>query len=463
MLATIVILVFVCLLLGMALSVSVFGTGSKRAKAFENIYFSVEDVSGMGVLYTKKGDYSVIMSMENPVRKYSADIDRYYDFTSVMSSVMETLGEGYAIHKQDIFIRKRFDTSALSMKSADTYKNFLSDAYFRHFSGRPYTESKCYLIITIKGRGGIHSFDSHEWSDFILKAHKVYDRLASENIKARFLGSEECKLYADRYYAMNFSDKHFSFNDFKVDSEEIGMGDRHMKVYSLLDVDNVGLPGAIKPFKNMVVNNSVMPEDLLSELDGINGPDTIVYNQVVFLPNQKREIFKLEKNRNRHASIPNPNNKIAVDDINAVLDDIARNGRSLVYAHYDLVVSAPKDMDFHLVTNQLENLLARNSMTISKRAYNQLELYVATFPGNCFRLNKDYDRFLTVSEPAMCLMYKEHQATSDAKELKCFYTDRQGVPLAIDLTGKEGKIRYTDNSNFFVLGPSGSGKSFHMD
>lgn len=242
MLATIVILAFVCLLLGMALSVSVFGTGSKRAKAFENIYFSVEDVSGMGVLYTKKGDYSVIMSMENPVRKYSADIDRYYDFTSVMSSVMETLGEGYAIHKQDIFIRKRFDTSALSMKSADTDKNFLSDAYFRHFSGRPYTESKCYLIITIKGRGGIHSFDSHEWSDFILKAHKVYDRLASENIKARFLGSEECKLYADRYYAMNFSDKHFSFNDFKVDSEEIGMGDRHMKVYSLLDVDNVGLP-----------------------------------------------------------------------------------------------------------------------------------------------------------------------------------------------------------------------------
>lgn len=463
MLATIVILVFVCLLLGMALSVSVFGTGSKRAKAFENIYFSVEDVSGMGVLYTKKGDYSVIMSMENPVRKYSADIDRYYDFTSVMSSVMETLGEGYAIHKQDIFIRKRFDTSALSMKSADTYKNFLSDAYFRHFSGRPYTESKCYLIITIKGRGGIHSFDSHEWSDFILKAHKVYDRLASENIKARFLGSEECKLYADRYYAMNFSDKHFSFNDFKVDSEEIGMGDRHMKVYSLLDVDNVGLPGTIKPFKNMVVNNSVMPEDLLSELDGINGPDTIVYNQVVFLPNQKREIFKLEKNRNRHASIPNPNNKIAVDDINAVLDDIARNGRSLVYAHYDLVVSAPKDMDFHLVTNQLENLLARNSMTISKRAYNQLELYVATFPGNCFRLNKDYDRFLTVSEPAMCLMYKEHQATSDAKELKCFYTDRQGVPLAIDLTGKEGKIRYTNNSNFFVLGPSGSGKSFFMN
>jgi len=35
--------------------------------------------------------------------------------------------------------------------------------------------------------------------------------------------------------------------------------------------------------------------------------------------------------------------------------------------------------------------------------------------------------------------------------------------LAVDTSGKEGKKRYTNNSNFFVLGPSGSGKSFFMD
>jgi len=37
------------------------------------------------------------------------------------------------------------------------------------------------------------------------------------------------------------------------------------------------------------------------------------------------------------------------------------------------------------------------------------------------------------------------------------------VPVAIDITGKEGKNKLTDNSNFFCLGPSGSGKSFHMN
>lgn len=60
-------------------------------------------------------------------------------------------------------------------------------------------------------------------------------------------------------------------------------------------------------------------------------------------------------------------------------------------------------------------------------------------------------------------MYKEHQQQGDNSPLKCYYTDRQGLPLPIDITGKEGKVKYTNNSNFFVLGPSGSGKSFFMN
>ncbi|MDO5650010.1 MAG: DUF87 domain-containing protein, partial [Gallicola sp.] len=48
-------------------------------------------------------------------------------------------------------------------------------------------------------------------------------------------------------------------------------------------------------------------------------------------------------------------------------------------------------------------------------------------------------------------------------KLKVYYTDRQGIPVGIDITGKEGKKKYTTNSNFFSLGPSGSGKSFHMN
>ena len=465
MVVIIVILVFVSILSGMALSIWAFGTGSKRAKIFEDIYFSVEDVENKGIIYTKKGDYSAVLEMENPIKKYSADTDSYYDFTTLMASVIQVLGEGYALHKQDVFVRKNFDMSRVAVKKKKgSKKAFLSEAYFRFFNGREYTEATTYLVITQKGKkGGIHTYDNSKWRDFLVKIQKVSDRLKSGEINCRFLSAAECKEYADRFFAFDFKNKNISMTDFKVDSEKIGMGNKQIKVYSLLDVDSIGLPGNIRPYTDVSVNNAVISQDLLADIDHVPGVDSIVYNQVIFLPNQKREMMKLDKKKNRHASIPNPNNQIAVEDINAVQNELARNGKILVYAHYNLIVQTSSDYDFQKVTNSLENIFARYNIHISKRAYNQLELFVASFPGNCFRLNQDYDQFLTLSEAALCLMYKERQAVGDDSALKCYYTDRQGLPLAVDTSGKEGKKRYTNNSNFFVLGPSGSGKSFFMN
>lgn len=465
MVVIIVILVFVSILSGMALSIWAFVTGSKRAKIFEDIYFSVEDVENKGIIYTKKGDYSAVLEMENPIKKYSADTDSYYDFTTLMASVIQVLGEGYALHKQDVFVRKNFDMSRVAAKKKKgSKKAFLSEAYFRFFNGREYTEATTYLVITQKGKkGGIHTYDNSKWRDFLVKIQKVFDRLKSGEVNCRFLTAAECKEYADRFFAFDFKNKNISMTDFKVDSEKIGMGNKQIKVYSLLDVDSIGLPGNIRPYTDVSVNNAVISQDLLADIDHVPGVDSIVYNQVIFLPNQKREMMKLDKKKNRHASIPNPNNQIAVEDINAVQNELARNGKILVYAHYNLIVQTSSDYDFQKVTNSLENIFARYNIHISKRAYNQLELFVASFPGNCFRLNQDYDQFLTLSEAALCLMYKERQAVGDDSALKCYYTDRQGLPLAVDTSGKEGKKRYTNNSNFFVLGPSGSGKSFFMN
>lgn len=465
MVVIIVILVFVSILSGMALSIWAFGTGSKRAKIFEDIYFSVEDVENKGIIYTKKGDYSAVLEMENPIKKYSADTDSYYDFTTLMASVIQVLGEGYALHKQDVFVRKNFDMSRVAAKKKKgSKKAFLSEAYFRFFNGREYTEATTYLVITQKGKkGGIHTYDNSKWRDFLVKIQKVFDRLKSGEVNCRFLTAAECKEYADRFFAFDFKNKNISMTDFKVDSEKICMGNEQIKVYSLLDVDSIGLPGNIRPYTDVSVNNAVISQDLLADIDHVPGVDSIVYNQVIFLPNQKREMMKLDKKKNRHASIPNPNNQIAVEDINAVQNELARNGKILVYAHYNLIVQTSSDYDFQKVTNSLENIFARYNIHISKRAYNQLELFVASFPGNCFHLNQDYDQFLTLSEAALCLMYKERQAVGDDSALKCYYTDRQGLPLAVDTSGKEGKKRYTNNSNFFVLGPSGSGKSFFMN
>ena len=453
-----VIIAFVAILLGMAISVYVFGTGGKRKKIFQDIYFSIEDVDGIGVLYTKTGEYSAIIKIENPVQKYSANIDSYYEFTHLLTALAQTLGEGYAIHKQDVFVRKQFKD-----ETSDNHE-FLSESYFRYFTGRTYTDSLTYLIITQENKKSrLLSFDSKKWRDFLVKIRKVKDLLKDSGVDSTYLGGEEARLYVDRYFSMNFNDKIVSMTNFKVDDETISMGDRRCKVYSLVDVDCINIPSIVRPFTNIEVNNVAMPVDLVSLVDSIPSADVVVYNQMFFMPNQKRELALLDKKKNRHSSMPNPSNLIAVEDIKKVQDVIARENKQLVYTHFNLIVGVPKDADIQKCTNHLENAFGRLGIHISKRAYNQLELFVNSFPGNCYGMNQDYDRFLTLSDAAACLMYKEHIQHSEDTPLKIYYTDRQGVPVAIDISGKEGKNKITDNSNFFCLGPSGSGKSFHMN
>ena len=451
-----IILFFIALCTGMALSVYTFGTGGKRKHIFQNIYFSVEDTDGVGVLYTKTGEYSAVLKIENPVQKYSADIDSYYDFTHLFSALAQTLGEGYALHKQDIFVRKQF------ANEPEHNQEFLSASYFRYFNGRPYTDSLCYLTITQEAKKSrLFSYDSKKWRDFLVKIYKVRDLLRDSGVQVKFLNKAEASEYVDRYFAMNFEDRMVSMTNVKADDETVSMGDKRCKVYSLVDVDCAALPSLIRPYTNIEVNNTEMPVDLVSVVDNIPNAETVVYNQIIFLPSQKRELALLDKKKNRHASIPNPSNQMAVEDIKQVQDVIARESKLLVYTHFNMVVGVPADTDLQKCTNHLENAFGRMGIHISKRAYNQL--FVSSFPGNCYSLNEEYDRFLTLSDAAVCLMYKERVQHSEETPLKVYYTDRQGVPVAIDITGKEGKNKLTDNSNFFCLGPSGSGKSFHMN
>jgi Bacteroides conjugation system ATPase, TraG family len=441
----------------MAFSVAAFGTGSKRKNIFQDIYFNVADDKGVGVVYTKLGQYSAILRISNAVQKYAADIDSYYAYANLYTAMVQTLGEGYAIHKQDIFVKKHFHEDG-------TGKEFLSESYFRYFNGREYTDSETYLIITQENKKSrLLSYDPRQWKDFQVKIRKVIDQLHDAGVSAEFLNAQEVRLYVDRFFAQNFVDGHFSMNNLKVDEDCIHMGDRKTKVYSLIDVDVANLPSLIRPFTNIEVNNATMPVDLVSHIDSIPEAQCVVYNQMLFIPGQKHELALLDKKKNRSASLANPNNLLAVEDIKAVQDVIARESKQLVYAHYNLMVTVNKDVDIMKCTNYLENSFGKQGIHISKHAYNQLELFVSSFPGNCYNTNEDYDRFLTLSDAATSLFYKEHIQHSEKTPLKIYYTDRQGVPVAMDITGKEGVRKLTANSNFFCLGPSGSGKSFHMN
>lgn len=452
-----VLLCFTAICIGMAISVYAFGTGSKKAKIFKEIYFSIEEVDGIGVYYTKTGEFSATLKIINPVQKFCADTNEYYSFSNLFTSLMATLGEGYAIHKQDVFVRKGFEAEGEN-------KEYLSQSYFKYFSGREYTDCITYITITQENKKSrFLSYDNKKWQDFQVKLGKVKDQLQDRGIDSHFLNKKEAKRFVSQYYTQNYTKKKLSHNNYKISDEQIGIGSKKFKIYSLVDVDSIVLPELIKPYTNIDVNNVTMPVDLMAMLDNIPDSVNVVFNQIIYIPNQRQELAKLAKKKNRHASLPNPSNQIAVEDIKKVEELAARENKQLVYCHFNMVITVDENTDLQKVTNNLENTFSRIGIQISQHSYNQLELFVGSFPGNCYSMNKEYDRFLTLSDAASCLMYKEKLPKSEDTPLKVYYTDRQGVPVAIDISGKEGKTKLTDNSNFFCLGPSGSGKSFHMN
>lgn len=305
-------------------------------------------------------------------------------------------------------------------------------------------------------------YDPKKWMEFHSKISKVDDILTERNICHHKLTKEEVEEYCHRFMAFQFRHGSFSMSNFKASDEYLKIGGRVVRSFPLVDIDEINLPSVVKPYTQTNINGYGIATDLLSFLTNIPHTDCVVYNQVIQIPGQRKLLRKLQAKAKRHASMPDPSNKIAKADIEEVLNRLAVDSTLLVNSNFNILVSCPVDK-VTPVTSYIETKLYECGIMPSRTAYNQLELFTDSFPGNAYAFNPDYDLFLTLSDAALCLFFKEHLKGSEDTPLTTYYTDRQGLPVCIDITGKEGKVKMTDNANFFCIGPSGSGKSFHMN
>lgn len=428
-----------------------------RKRAFEGLYSQLEETDGHAVLFSARGEPSVIFEMANPVQQLCTDAEQYLRFQDVLSNLVQTLGEGYALQKQDIFCKQSYH------HDVPEDAEFLTRSYFRYFEGREFTEIRTYLVITQEAqRGQFVQYDPKKWTEFHAKVSKAEDILNEKHIRHRRLAKEEVDEYCHRFVAFCFRHGPFSMTNFKASDEYLKVGGRVVRSYPLVDIDEINLPSRIKPYTQASVNGYPIATDLFSFLTSVPHADCVVYNQVVQIPGQRKLLRKLQAKAKRHGSMPDPSNRIAKADIEKVLERLAVDSSLLVYANFNILVSCPADK-VTPVTSYLETKLYGCGIMPSRTAYNQLELFTDSFPGNAYAFNPDYDLFLTLSDAALCFFFKEHLKESEDTPLTTYYTDRQGLPVCIDITGKEGKVKMTDNANFFCIGPSGSGKSFHMN
>lgn len=435
----------------------------RKERPFDKLYAELEEIKDARgevmntVLFSKNGNWSVIIEIENPIQQYCTDAELYYSYADILSNIIQTLGEGYCIQKQDVFCKQGYNHAITDDMS------FLYKSYFNYFKGRDYTNIRTFLIITQEFKqSSFVKYDPKAWLDFHSKVGKVINILSEKNIPHYKLNKKEVAEYVHRFLAFDFKPQPFSLNNLNVTDEYIKSGERAIKSFSLVNIDTIDLPTFIRPFNTMPVNGFNIATDLLSFLADIPSTDCVIYNQVIQIPQQRPLMRKLQSKAKRHDSMPDPSNKIAKADIDLVLDLLAKESKLLVYCNFNIITSCPL-AKINDVSSFLETKLYDCGIMPSKACYNQLELFANSFPGMSYSLNKEYDLFLTLADAAICLFYKEHMKHSEESRLNVYYTDRQGIPVSIDITGKEGKIKMTDNANFFCLGPSGSGKSFHMN
>ncbi len=421
----------------------------KRKTEFELPYLGISQTGKYSTLYNYKGDYGVVIQLTNPVLQYSANPSSYDNCHQLYINMIKILGEGYVVQKQDVLTKKTYD----KIDSTE----YLQKKYDEHFSGREYTDLTTFITVTRKVKRNFYTYNQKNYVEFEQNIGKLEDLFKRNHLAPRILNRNEIDLYIMRILSMNFKTKHVSLNNMLVGDEEIKMGDQSVRSISLVNIDVIDLPEKVTTH----IEFNGFPIDTMGFLYDVPNYHTIVYNQVIDIPSQGVTQRQLELKRKRHSGIPDPANAICVEDIDQLFVDVARENQMLVNAHYNILVCAPCEM-IQQTVNHIESSLFQQGIIPSKNAYNQLELFRTVLPCNTVEL-KDYDLFLTTSDAALCFFFKEALSKDEESSFQIRFTNRQGIPVAIDPADLPMQTNRINNRNKFVLGPSGSGKSFFMN
>ncbi|WP_158993906.1 TraG family conjugative transposon ATPase [Mucilaginibacter sp. L196] len=429
---------------------------SHQKNSFELPYAGIDHHNGLSLLYGLRGDYSVIFKIQNPVLQYAADPDGYNSYHGLLLNLVKILGEGYIIQKQDVFCRKQYQGKPAA--------EFLQEKYHEHFEGREYTAIYTYIIITrqIK-RNAFYVFDHKALNEFKQAVLKTNDLLSGAGLQPILLEEKDIQHYVKRILGMSFSSDLITLDNLLSLDQELKMGGRTIRSISLIDTDLIDLPEQVATYteKQEGQTKSTLPVDNFSFLHTVPGYDCIIFNQVLEIPQQRVTLNKLELKRKRHSGVPDPANNLCVEDIDQLLADVARDNQLLVNAHFNIMVCAQDDK-ISRAANYIEAALFQQGIIPSKNAYNQMELYRSVLPGNAVELQK-YDWFLTTSDAALCFFFKEALLTDDPSDFLVRFTDRQGIPVAIDPSDLPMRQNRISARNRFCLGPSGSGKSYFIN
>ena len=394
---------------------------------------------------------------------------------------LKVLPDYTVVHKQDFFIEERYEAP-----EDGSERSFLARSYERHFNERPYLRHSCYLFVTkttpermrqtsassVLCRGFIVPREMRD-TDAVtrfLEAAEQMERILNDSglVRVERLSEAEIVGTADdagllaRYFALSDERQAVVNEDIRLDPGVMRIGDKYLSMHTLSDLD--ALPQSVATdfrYERLSTDRSDCRLSFAAPV-GLLLSCNHVYNQVIFLDDHDETLKRLEataRNMNSLAAYSR-SNAINREWIEMYLNEAHSQGLRSVRCHCNVMAWAENEAELKRIRNDVGSQLALMGCTPHHNTVDVPVLFWAAIPGNEADFPAE-ESFYTFLDQALCLFNGETNYRSSLSPFGIKMSDRlSGIPIHLDISDLPMKRGVITNRNKFILGPSGSGKSY---
>ena len=434
-----------------------------------------------GCIISKDADVTVCYEVTLP-ELYTVTSAEYETMHSYWCKAIRVLPDFTVVHKQDWFLRETYRPE-LSGEG----RSFLQRSFELHFNERPYLNHRCYLFLTktTKERSRQQSNFSTlcrghiipkevnvETAQKFIEAAEQFERIMNDSgfITLRRLtddeivGTAEAKGIVEQYMTLD-SDGTATLEDIDLDPKEMRVGDKRVCLFTLSDTED--LPARVATdtrYERLSTDRSDCRLSFASPV-GLLLPCNHIYNQYLFVDNSEENLQQFEKTSRNMQSLSRYSRSNAINSqwIEEYLNEARSGGLTSVRAHFNVMAWSDDEQELKRIKNDMGSQIASMECMPRHNTIDCPTLFWSAIPGNAADFPAE-EAFYTFPEQTVCFFTEETNYRSSLSPFGIKMVDRlTGKPLHLDISDLPMKQGIITNRNKFVLGPSGSGKSFFMN
>ena len=412
---------------------------------------------------------------------FTLTAEEYEALHGAWLKALKVLPDYTVVHKQDFFIEERY-----TAPEEGSERSFLARSYERHFNERPYLRHTCYLFVTkttpermrqtsassVLCRGFIVPREMRD-TDAVtrfLEAAEQMERILNDSglvhverlTETEIVGTADDAGLLARYFALSDERSPVVNEDIRLDPGVMRIGDKFLTMHTLSDLDM--LPQSVATdfrYERLSTDRSDCRLSFAAPV-GLLLSCNHVYNQVIFLDDHDETLKRLEASARNMNSLAgySRSNAINREWIEMYLNEAHSQGLRSVRCHCNVMAWAESEAELKRIRNDVGSQLALMGCTPHHNTVDVPVLFWAAIPGNEADFPAE-ESFYTFLDQALCLFNGETNYRSSLSPFGIKMSDRlSGIPLHLDISDLPMKRGVITNRNKFILGPSGSGKSY---